>query len=183
MPLWKRFHNARVHSNCRKANCRRHLADDLKELEPSAGIEVAVEFALLAWVKSGIVLMWYMSRGELRAELVRFSGDNFQQSSSVLAGGANATVRTLSFPGAPVHWQIRCVRGATEVGFGCDGSKSGIPLQSSRVHFSDQQEGRNGNSGWSETASNGGNYPHVSQDECTSLCRRGVDFDGSLFAF
>jgi hypothetical protein len=98
MPLWKRFHNARVHANCRKANCGKDLADDLNEPEPSAGIQVAVEVALLAWAKSGIVLMYYMPRGGLRTELVRFSGDNFQQSFSVLAGGANATVRTSPFP-------------------------------------------------------------------------------------
>jgi hypothetical protein len=129
MPLWKRFHDARVHSICRKANCGKHLGGDVKGLEFSARIQVAVEGTFLGFVKSGLVLIWYMRRGEVRAELVRFSGDSFQHSCSVLAGRANATVRTASFPRALLHWQIRCVRGGTDVGFGCDGSKSGIPLQ------------------------------------------------------
>lgn len=101
----------------------------MKEQEFFARIQVAVEGTSFVFVKSGIVLMCYMPPGESRAELANFSGDNFWHSCSVLAGGATATVRAMSFPRALLHWQIRCVRGGTEVGFGCDGSKSGIPLQ------------------------------------------------------
>jgi hypothetical protein len=70
----------------------------VKGLECSARIQVAVEDAFLVLAKSGIVLMRHMPRGELRAELARFSGDNFWHSCSVLVGRANAAMRTSSFP-------------------------------------------------------------------------------------
>jgi hypothetical protein len=56
MPLRKRFHNARPHSICRKANCGKDLGDDLKQPEFSVRIQVAVEGTSLVFVKSGIVL-------------------------------------------------------------------------------------------------------------------------------
>ncbi len=34
----------------------------------------------------------------------------------------------LHFLAGLLRWQIRCIRGGTEVGFGCDGPKSEIPL-------------------------------------------------------